>query len=281
MSKSQFDIIPLLEDVLPEKGGLLAMLKAYVDLGQKADSTDDVMCVGCVIFKPTPYKQFIRPWKRMLKAWGASAFHATDFYNGAEEFKRDTPERCKLFEEDSKLIPSMIGSHVERVLLVSFRPQEYFQLAPPGWVERFGSSVHSVAMQLCLISNGWWRYERCRHERFAYFMETGDPDEIEVLKTVTRMRHDKENGSAEIIKVSSFTPVEKGLAKGLEAADFAAWHWNKYYMDKVRNGKPMEPRKDFRAFANIVDEKLDFMFTTGEILKYLFSRVPQSVLEGH
>jgi hypothetical protein len=272
------DIIPLLEDILPNSGGWVAMLKAYLDLGKKADAADEVMCMASVIFKPTRYKQFVRPWKRMLKSWDASAFHATDFYPGALEFKRNTPERLALFEEDSRRIPRMIGDYVSRVLLVSFCPQEYFDAAPPGWTERFGRSLHSIAVQLCLISNGWWRYERCRHERFAYFMESGDTDEGEVLKTVERMRHQTE--TAGVIRVSAFTPVDKGLAKGLEAADFAAWHWNKYYMDKVRARKPMEPRKDFSAFANIVDEKLDFMFTTGDLLKYLFSRVPKSVLEG-
>ncbi len=174
----------------------------------------------------------------------------------------------------------MIAEHVYRVLLVSFRPAEYLQAAPPGWKEQFGTSVHSIAVQLCLISNGWWRYEHCRHERFAYFMEIGDTDEAEVLKTVERMRRDTKHGTAEVIRVAAFKPVEKGLAKGLEAADFAAWHWNKYYMDKFRTEKAMEPRKDFEAFANIAQGKVDYIFATGELLKYFFSLVPQSVLEG-
>lgn len=58
----------------------------------------------------------------MLKAWGATAFHATDFYSGAKEFKRNTVERKRLFEEDSKRIPRMIGACVQRILIVSFKP---------------------------------------------------------------------------------------------------------------------------------------------------------------
>ena len=101
----------------------------------------------------------------------------------------------------------------------------------PGWVEYFGNSVHSQAVQLCLIANGYWRHGKCRGESFAYFMESGDEDQGEVVKTVERMRHDTKRGTAQVIRVSAFTPVDKGMARGLEAADFVAWHWNKYYMD--------------------------------------------------
>jgi hypothetical protein len=67
----------------------------------------EVVRVASVIVKPTPYKQFIRTWNRMLKAWNAYAFHATDFYNRAGEFKRDTPKLRRLFEDDSKKIPGI------------------------------------------------------------------------------------------------------------------------------------------------------------------------------
>jgi hypothetical protein len=67
----------------------------------------------------------------MLKDWQASAFHATDFYNGAVEFERNTPARRKLFDEDSKRIPGMITDHIQHILLVSFRPREFLEVAPP------------------------------------------------------------------------------------------------------------------------------------------------------
>jgi hypothetical protein len=205
----------------------------------------------------------------MLKAWGASAFHATDFYPGAQEFIRDTPERQHLYDEDCKRIPNMIARHVQRVVLISFRPQEFLDTAPQVWKDTFGTNVHSHAVQLCLFSNGWWRFDKCRQESFAYFMESGDTDEGQVLKDVERMRNDA--ATSKVIKVSSFTSTSKGAARGLEAADFTAWHWNKYYMDKIRAGKELEPRKDFAAFANIAKEKLEYIFATGEKLKYFFS----------
>jgi hypothetical protein len=275
------DIIPLLEDVLPSCGGLLVMLKAYLDLGAKQDSHDGVMCVASVIFKPTKYKQFLRPWNRMLKRWSATAFHATDFYPGAQEFKRNTPERNQWFKEDSESIPQLIGRAIESILLVSFRPTEFLREAPAKWKKQFGTSVHSHAVQLCLISNGWWRCDHYPNEKFAYFMESGDTDEGEVVKTVERMRHDTETGTGRVIGISSFSPVEKGTARGLEAADFAAWHWNKYYMDKLRLGEGANPRKDFAALlASTKKDRIKTIFATGANLKYFFSLVPPAALEG-
>jgi len=256
------------------------MLKCYLDRGAKANASDGVMSVASVIFKPTAYKQFVRPWNRMLKTWGASAFHATHFYNGAQEFKRNTPARKRLFEKDSRTIPHMIGQRVKRILIVSFRPQEFNQVAPPGWKERFGTSVHSNAVQLCLLSNGLWRDENCRSESFAYFMESGDPDESEVVTTVSRMRNDDATGTGKFIKVSSFTTINKGVARGLEAADFVAWQWNKHYMDKIRTGNERNPRKDFAALDYAVGGKMDYIFATGDLLKYFFSIAPIEKVEN-
>ena len=272
------DIISLFDDILPFGKGFLVMLHCYLDRGEKSDHSDGVMSIASVIFKPTPYKQFVRPWNRMLKAWGASAFHATDFYNGAGEFKRDTPERRRLFENDSKRIPNLIGRSVKHILIVSFRPEEFDQVAPPRWKESFGTSVHSHAVQLALIVNGYWREDHYRSESFAYVMESGDPDEGEVSGTVEKMRKDYESGTARVIKVSSFTTVNKGVARGLEAADFAAWQWNKYYMDKIRTGNENSSRKDFAAMVSAARERVEYIFATGEKLKFFFSVGPPDVV---
>lgn len=250
-------------------------------MGKKKDPTDDVMAVASVIFKRIPYKQFIRPWNRMLRAWGASAFHATDFYNGAGEFERKTPRLEELQKEHSKLIPKIIGENIQRILIVSYKPQEFEQIASPQWKAKFGTSVHSQAVQLVLISNGWWRHQKCPSESFAYFMESGDTDEGEVVSTVERMRHDHQTGTAQVLKVASFATLDKGVARGLEAADFVAWQWNKYYMDKIRAGLELHPRKDFAALvAAASSEKVEYIFATGAYLKYIFSLVPPEFLDG-
>ena len=65
------------------------------------------------------------------------------------------------------------------------------------------------------------------YESFVCFMEKGDINQGEVVNTVQRMIMDHETGTGKVISVASFKPVEKGTARGLEAADLVAWQWNK------------------------------------------------------
>jgi hypothetical protein len=263
------DIIPLFNDILPSEKGLLVMLKVFLDRGQRVakDGTDDIVCVAAVVFKPVHYKQFIRPWNRILKGWGASAFHATDFYIGAGEFKRDTPEKEKRFHSDSKSIPSLIGQHLYRLEMVSFRPSEFAETASRRWKDRFGTKLHGIAVQLCMVSLGWWLNDHRSSEYFAYVRESGDEGEGAVDDAIRGVRNDPQY--SRVVRIKSYTSVEKGVARGTEAADFAAWHWNKHYIDRARFGID-KPRKDFAVFGEAVRNKMSSAFITGNKLKEFF-----------
>jgi hypothetical protein len=245
------------------------MLKGFLDRGEKSDATDRVACVVSTVFKITPYKQFVRPWERMLKRWGASAFHAADFYGGGGEFKRKSRERQKWFEDDAREIPSLIGETITRILAVAFRPDEFTARASAEWKENFGTNTHAIAARLCLVINGWWLRETIPSESFAYIQEAGDPDEGKVKEAVGRLQNDR--GYADLIRVNTFTTEKKGLARGLEASDFVAWHWNKHYMDKIRKGESA-PRKDFATFINLTEKqgKVQTAFITDRKLDTFF-----------
>jgi len=271
-AKSQDEVSEFFNDVVPE-GCLVTMLRVFMDLGHKKDKTDEVMNVASVIFQKDDYKLFRRPWEKMLFEWKASAFHATDFYPGGGEFKRDTPQRKELFERHSKQIPLIIGRNIKRAQLVSFRPAEFMQMVPQKWKEQLGTDLHSHAVQMILILNGYWRMDQKPIPTFAYFKETGDDTEGEVSKAISRMMQDK-GPTGSLIGVSSFGLANKGTARGLEAADFLAWHWNKHYMDWVRPGRELEGRKDFNAFIKAANGRAECMFISGDRLKYFFSRQP-------
>jgi len=253
--------------VLPTGKGLLAMMRIYLDRGEKTISDKGVMTVGTVVFKPVSYKQFVRPWVRMLKPWGAKAFHATDFYCGYDEFKRDTPRRKALFEDDSRRIPGLIAPHIEKALAVAFRPDEVLPLLSDRWKESFGTSLHAMSVQLALILLGWWAKEIRYHDGFAAFAEGGDPDSGYVDLVVNNMRRDPV--AAPHIQLKTFTTVtERGLIRGIEAADFFAWHWNQHYLHRDRIGKGDRPRKDYEAFARMAGDKAQETFLTGWKLKH-------------
>ena len=128
----------------------------------------------------------------MLKVWGASAFHATDFYPGGGEFKRHhpdkspIPERIALFERDSKRIPHIIGKYIHQLFVVSFRKDEFEAVAPADWRERFGG-VHCVAAQLALHTVGFWAKKHNFEGRIAYFYETGDEEQGRIEEAYRKM----------------------------------------------------------------------------------------------
>lgn len=253
------------------------MIKVYCDRGAKIGVDGGVVSVAFVAFRRTEYLRFCRQWKRLLRPWSARAFHATDFYVGAGAFIRESPEQARRFEEDSRSIPATIGQHATYVLVVSFRPDEVRRVAPRDWQLRFGTSWHALSIQLGLIAMGWWARERGYCAGFEYFMESGDEDEPRVLADVGRMRVEHAETSRHV-QVKCFTPIAKGSAPGLEAADFVAWHWNKHYIDRIRTSRP--PRRDFAAFLSVVQEKIDIVFLEGRILRLFLSLTGDAAADG-
>jgi hypothetical protein len=48
----------------------------------------------------------------------------------------------------------------------------------------------------------------------------------------------------------------------------------------MRLGRPHDPRKDFAALISATNEQVYYIFLSGEDLRFFFSRVPKTVLEG-
>ena len=158
-------------------------------------------------------------------------------------------------------------------MVVATRPAEFLSAAPSKWKDTFGTNVHSIGVQMILIALGWWAEAHHFNERFAYFRESGDADNAEVTGTLERMRH-TDADTARLIRVASFANIQKGVARGTEAADFVSWHWNKWYMDQFRKGRPQEPRKDFRASVDLTEGRFRYIFLTGDYLPFFFSLKP-------
>ena len=143
------------------------------------------MCVAAAAFRPFGYEWFLHEWRLILDAWGASAFHASDFYPGGRKspFWRNhpdgtvDPERLARFERHSKEIPLIIGKYVHQLFVMSLRKDEFEAVAPSAWRQQFGG-VHRVAAQMTLSQVGFWA------QRVNY---SGDVD-VTSTKLATTMR---------------------------------------------------------------------------------------------
>jgi hypothetical protein len=123
--------------------------------------------------------------------------------------------------------------------------------------------------------NGWWLRDKGSTEYFAYVREKGDEGEGKVDEAVDRLWHDPEYGP--LVRIKSYKKVEKNVARGTEASDFVAWHWNKHAVERL--GKGLEPRKDFVAFAKLTEfkGKVQSAFITGDKLDIFFDTLERAV----
>ena len=268
-----------LNDILPGGRGYVAMLKAYLDRGARIEA-GRVMCVAGALFESFHYDRFLHEWQPILTEWGASAFHATDFYNGAVEFKRklgdekvDVPHLMARYERHSREIPAIIGAHVHQLFVVTFYEDEYDRIAPHRWREQFGN-VHRIAAQLMAGSIGHWANRENYNGGIAYFYETGDEDEAAVDDAL-RGLYKRPDQRAHTRMASTPIGVDKGKARGLEVADFLAWHWNKYVAESMPPNRKRPIRKDIQLLMDVLHDKgkkIDVQLMTGEPFeKFLIS----------
>lgn len=255
----QTDIVGyLLNDILPAGRGYIAMLKAYLDRGARTEA-GRVMCVGAALFESFHYDRFLHEWQPILTEWGATAFHATDFYPGGGEFKRTRPDGTidpalkARHDRQSREIPVIVGTHVHQLFVITFHEDEYEAIAPKAWRDRFGN-VHRIAAQLMAGSIGHWANREPYDGEIAYFYETGDEDEAAVDDAL-RGLYKRPDQRAHTRMASTPIGVDKGKARGLEVADFLAWQWNKYVAESMPPNRKRPIRKDIQLLMDVLHDK--------------------------
>ena len=227
--------------------------------------------MAACLFKPPKYKQFVRRWEQMLKGilpGGALFFHATEFFPGGGIFK-DVPRAKR--DAIAATLPDLLDEFLHQVIAASFKEDEFIREAPPLWKKRFGS-LTGVAVQMCAGGIGHWANERSNNGPIAYVFESGEADEAEAGTAFTNISRSPKIKAHSRYRSHTFTA--KGLARGLEAADYFAWHWNKFDAETLSRsvGDPSRraTRKDFHSLVMRNPEKYRvFTFTGPELHVFL------------
>lgn len=234
------------------------------------------MCVAAAVFKRTPYKQFRREWERMLKRWDAGGFHATDFYNGAGPFVRKEPDggpdrdRQTMFADDSRLIPKMVAKHTSKLFVVSFKREEVFGAVPPRW--RKEDFLHKLAAKTLVGSIQFWADDKNYRGRVLYCIENGTDGRS--MAHILRRIFDDDERRREARMAAYPTLCDKGTVRGLEAADFLAWHWNKFYVECKAKLQPRRMRRDTSGLlrqVHVANKPVDVRLFTGVALVELLA----------
>lgn len=192
------------------------MLKAYLDRARRKEA-GGIMSVAAAVFDPATYDFFLHEWQPILSAWNADAFHATDFYPGAGQFRRKRrdgnidPALVEQYQRHSREIPAIIGRWVEKLFVLSFFEGEYQSIAPEPWRERFGG-VHRVGAQLMLGGIGFWANKTNYQGEIEYFYETGDDEEAAMHDALCKLYRQPDQ-RAHTRMASTPIGVDKGKAR--------------------------------------------------------------------
>jgi len=236
-------ISALLTFVLNKRGGLVAVLGAFIDRGALPDKAERVMCVACCLFKEGKYADFNRKWRTMHRRLGVPIFHATDFYGRWGDYKEVDEVKWR---DVGHRMPEMINQHTEQVHAVSFREDEFWSVAGDAWRKKFGPSIYSAAVQLCLGVTGLWCERKPFNGEIVYVFEV-EPKEDQNAANNAIVATIANPGMRRFTRYRSHAFVPKSeAAAGLEASDYFAWHWNKYYSETVFKRK-RKMREDFKA----------------------------------
>jgi hypothetical protein len=115
-------------------------------------------------------------------------------------------------------------------------------------------------------SVGHWANRENYDGEIAYFFETGDIDTASVEDALRKL-YDRPDQRKHTRMASTPIGVDKGKARGLEVADFLAWHWNKYVVESMPPTRVRPMRGDINALMAILKakgKKIDVRVLTGK-----------------
>ena len=171
-------------------------------------------------------------------------------------------------KEVAKGLPALVDNYSYQFVTATLKEDEFNAVAPTAWRDVFGS-LHGVAAQMCAGAIGHWANKRGYHGPIAYFFEAGDDDQTDVdnrFLALSRKPTQKKH-----IRYHSHSFVEKGGARGLEAADYFAWQWNKFDAETMtpfsEYRKHRDMRKDLRALVMGNPKKYQVFRFIGEALE--------------
>jgi len=185
--------------------------------------------------------------------------------------RRGAFENVPQWQRDSlvRAIAALINHRIAFGVVISCRIPEVHAVAP-RWIEGFGHA-YPVLCHLAMGAVGNWAREHTRHERsldsVAYIFEAGHGAQCEAQRFMSRIAQDP--GAAELYdyyRYGSHAFQPKPSLAALQAADFFAWEWAKFYDETVEQGlRPM--RGSLLALLKRRPHRFQATHITGEPLR--------------
>jgi hypothetical protein len=186
-----------------------AVLLGFID-ESGTDQVSPAMFVVGVLFKRKAQKKLNKEWKKALKKYGITHFHATDCQNRRKEFRGKSEDFCR---EAFKSFVEIATSHVLAAARVRTIPETEFDAIRKG---RWEYSQYTTAAYMCiqLLLN---HVRDLGHHNLNVFLESS-PRQGQLPELLRLGRRDPRWS-----EFRSHAFVEKEVMAGLQVADIYAY----------------------------------------------------------
>jgi uncharacterized protein DUF3800 len=235
--KNRF-FLDLLDTLLPEENGVLAVLHAYFDASHRPSGT---FCVAGYAFAKEQAKAFDDDWRKVFGKYGGC--HMKELAHRAGRFKGiDKAEADRLIKAAVKIITRRISFGVA----ISCDLPEILALLP-RWLQGF-EHAYPVCCHLAMTMLGNHVTESGHEDDIAYFFESGD--EYSGAAHRFMMRTDEVPEMKKSYRHRSHSFVGKNDALPLQAADILAWEYAKY-RDETVNKRVRNMRMSLASLLSV------------------------------
>ena len=228
-----------LGEMLPEDGGLVAVLKGYFDASRALDGS---FCVAGLVFAPGQVAPFVEEWREMLG--GREVFHMVDVTHQAGEFKGlAIPDTDAMI----RAAVSTITKRARFAVVVSCNLGEIIPALPSNNKD-FGTP-YPLCCWYCLATVGTWLDSEGRSDKVCYLFENGDGNQGDADMLMWKVRRSRELSKAYHYHSHGFAGKKERRAVALQAADLLAWEYTKFRRESYErnHAKNPDPKLEIRT----------------------------------
>ena len=213
----------LLDVVSGDGDWIVAVLRGYFDAGKRESG---VFTVAGYLFDAAQARKFRREWNEVFGKF-KGGLHTTDFFALGGEYKKAGLSRDDRDEMVKQAI-AIIRNRMICGVAVSCWVQDV-ENHSPKWIKGF-KSPYSICSHLAMSSMAIWAVKnKCEKSGIAYTFEAGDRYANEANYMMSNAATHPEVQYGYQYRSHHFLPKGELEAVPIQAADFLAWEWSKYF----------------------------------------------------
>jgi hypothetical protein len=240
--EDRHDAFDDLVDILAADG-VVAVLRAYFDASQR---TSGVFTIAGYLFDSYQARKFRRDWNQVFGPYGG--LHMTDLaalqgrYRGRVT-RAQSHDMCHSAVE-------IIRQRMTCGVVVSCWVQD-IQTHSPRWIRGYGYP-YAVCCHLAMAAMGIWARDHDYRTGIAYVFENGDEHAAEATTLMRNAGHPLIQSQYQY-RSHGFVRKDDPIAAPIQAADFLAWEWGKFFDETATvHKRPMR-----RSLAYLLKGQMD------------------------